>query len=49
MFRSPNVNATGRYLHFDPIDLLPEEGQERWADASQHERIVAEAIAASGG
>ena len=49
VFRSPNMSASGRYLHFDPIDLLPEEGQERWADPSQHERIVAEAIAASGG
>ena len=49
VFRSPNVDGGARYFYFDPIDLLPEEGQERWADPSQHERIVAEAVAAAGG
>jgi len=42
-YRSPNIDKRSRYLYFDPIDQLPEEGQERWADPSQHEKIVAEA------
>ena len=49
VFRSPNVNVRARFFHFDPLDQLPEEGQERWADPAQHERIVAEALAAAGG
>jgi lysine 2,3-aminomutase len=49
VFRSPNLSATGRYMYFDPIDSLPEEGQERWARPEEHERIVAEALLAGGG
>jgi lysine 2,3-aminomutase len=49
VFRSPNLSPTGRYLYFDPIDSLPEEGQERWARPEEHERIVAEALIAGGG
>ena len=44
VYRSPNVDSRARYLYFDPIDQLPEEGQERWADVSQHDAIVAEAL-----
>lgn len=49
VFRSPNTSATGRYLYFDPIDTLPEEGQERWSRPEEQERIVAEALVAGGG
>jgi lysine 2,3-aminomutase len=49
VYRSPNIDARARYLYFDPIDQLPEEGQERWADPSQHEAIVTEALSAAGG
>jgi lysine 2,3-aminomutase len=49
VFRSPNIDSRSRYLYFDPIDQLPEEGQERWADTAEHERIVSEALAAAGG
>jgi lysine 2,3-aminomutase len=49
VFRSPNIDPRSRYLYFDPIDQLPEEGQERWADPNEHERIVSEALAAAGG
>lgn len=44
VYRSPNVDADAFYCYFDPVDLLPAEGQARWADPSQHEAIVAEAI-----
>jgi len=36
----------GRYFFsFDPIHLLPEEGQRRWADPAQHQAIIDEAAA----
>ena len=48
VYRSPAVDDSKVYLYFDPIDRLPEEGRRRWADPSQHERMVKEAILASG-
>ena len=47
VYRSPNVDADAVYCYFDPIDLLPEAGQRRWADPTQHEAIVTEAIDAA--
>ncbi len=44
VYRSPNVDENKAYLYYDPIDLLPEEGRKRWADESQHEAIVEEAL-----
>ena len=44
VYRSPNIDSRARYLYFDPIDQLPEEGQERWADPRQHDAIVEEAL-----
>ncbi len=44
VYRSPNVDRDAFYAYFDPIDQLPEEGRQRWADESQHESIIAEAI-----
>lgn len=44
VYRSPNVDADAFYCYFDPIDRLPEAGRARWANPSQHEAIVAEAI-----
>jgi lysine 2,3-aminomutase len=35
------------YCYFDPIDLLPEAGQRRWADPAEHELMLTEAIAAA--
>lgn len=49
VFRSPNVDGSARYLYFDPIDQLPEDGQERWNDEREHARIVSEALTAAGG
>jgi len=48
VYRSPNVDEEKAYLYFDPIDLLPEEGQKRWADESQHDTIIKEALKGAG-
>lgn len=48
VYRSPSVDEGKAYLYFDPICLLPEEGQARWADANQHDQIVREAVEAAG-
>ncbi|MBI2375486.1 MAG: KamA family radical SAM protein [Deltaproteobacteria bacterium] len=45
VYRSPNVDADALYLHFDPIHLLPAEGQARWSVRGEHGAIVEEAIA----
>jgi len=47
VYRSPNVNQNAYYLYFDPIDRLPKSGRQRWADPTQHEQIVKEALAAA--
>lgn len=47
VYRSPSVDEEKVYLYFDPIDRLPEAGQKRWADESQHDKIVEEAIEAA--
>ena len=44
VYRSPNMDKNARFLYFDPIDQLPEEGQERWADPREHDAIVREAL-----
>jgi lysine 2,3-aminomutase len=47
VFTAPAVHPGEMYFYFDPIDLLPAEGQARWADPSQHEKMVEEARAAA--
>ncbi len=32
IYRSPGIDQTKLYMYFDPIHLLPPEGQELWAD-----------------
>jgi lysine 2,3-aminomutase len=49
VYRSPLVGGDLRYLYFDPLHLLPEEGRRRWSDPARHDAIVAEALAAAGG
>jgi lysine 2,3-aminomutase len=44
VYRSPNMDKHARFLYFDPIDQLPEEGQERWSDPREHDAIVREAL-----
>jgi len=48
VFEAPSVKAGQRYLYFDPIDQLPEEGRNRWADPKEHGRMVDEALLAAG-
>lgn len=47
VYRSPKIDPQKFYLYFDPIHLLPPEGQRRWANPSEHERMVEEALAAA--
>ena len=48
VYRSPAVHAELAYLYFDPVDLLPKEGQERWARPAEYQRMIDEAISAAG-
>jgi lysine 2,3-aminomutase len=44
----PNGVGPGRFfLYFDPIALLPEEGQKRWAKRGEHRRMITKAIEAA--
>jgi len=47
VFTAPAVHPGEMYFYFDPIDLLPPEGQARWADPAQHAVMVEEARAAA--
>jgi len=47
VYTAPSVKPGQHFLYFDPIDLLPEEGQKRWADASQHQPMIDEALKAA--
>ena len=48
VYRSPAVDESKVYLYFDPVDLLPAEGRRRWARPEEHDRMVKEALLASG-
>ncbi len=48
VYRSPSVNISKLYLYFDPVHLLPEEGQQRWANPDEHDKMVKEAVEKSG-
>jgi lysine 2,3-aminomutase len=48
VFRSPNIDENAVYLYFDPIDLLPAEGQAQWADPNEHASIIGNAVLAAG-
>jgi lysine 2,3-aminomutase len=47
VFTSPAVHPGQVYFYFDPIHLLPPEGQARWADPAQHQAMLDEALTAS--
>jgi lysine 2,3-aminomutase len=47
VYTSPAVRPGHLYLYFDPIHLLPPEGQKRWADPGQHPIMIEEARAAA--
>ncbi|MCA9582677.1 MAG: KamA family radical SAM protein, partial [Myxococcales bacterium] len=43
VYTAPSVKPGQQFFYFDPIDLLPDEGQRRWADPSQHDKMIQEA------
>ena len=47
VYTASSVKEDVWFFYFDPIDQIPEDGQARWADASQHDAILAEALAAA--
>jgi len=48
VYRSPSVQDQMVYLYYDPIHLLPEEGQKLWEDPSKHEAMILDAIEKAG-
>ena len=48
IYTAPSVKPGQLFYYFDPIDKLPEEGQRRWADPAEHEKMLAEARALLG-
>ena len=51
VYAAPSVKG-GAFLYFDPIDLLPAEGQARWLGGKEpgkeHDQMVDEALLAAG-
>jgi lysine 2,3-aminomutase len=47
VYTSPSVKPDQYFIYFDPIDLLLAEGQKRWADPTQHQPMLDEAILAA--
>jgi lysine 2,3-aminomutase len=47
VFEAPAVHTGELYFYFDPIHLLPAEGQARWAEPAEQKRMVEEARAAA--
>ena len=48
IYTAPSVKPGQLFYYFDPIDKLPEEGQRRWADPAEHDKMLAEARALLG-
>lgn len=44
VYTAPAVKPGKVFFYFDPIHLLPEAGQRRWADPAQHDVMVQEAL-----
>jgi lysine 2,3-aminomutase len=47
VYRAPAVKPGKAFVYYDPLHTLPPEGQARWARPEEHERIVAQALAAA--
>jgi lysine 2,3-aminomutase len=45
VYISPVVHPGEYFCYFDPIHLLPAEGQARWARPEEHDKIIDEAVA----
>jgi lysine 2,3-aminomutase len=49
VYQSPVVHPGQYFCYFDPIHLLSPAAQARWADPSQHNRMIDEALQAARG
>jgi lysine 2,3-aminomutase len=47
VWRAPSVKKDQYFFYVDPIDQIPESGRARWADKSQHDAIMSEALEAA--
>ena len=47
VWTAPEVKPDEVFIYLDPIARLPEEGQKRWANTSEHKRIIVEALDAA--
>lgn len=47
VYSAPAVKPGQLFLYYDPVGLLPEEGQQRWSNAHEHQGMIDEAIAAA--
>jgi len=45
VYVSPVVHPGDYFCYFDPIHLLPAEGQARWAKPEEHDKMIADAVA----
>jgi lysine 2,3-aminomutase len=43
VYTAPSVKPGRLFYYFDPLHLLPQAGQERWADPAEHDRMLEEA------
>jgi lysine 2,3-aminomutase len=43
VYSAPAVKPGQLFYYFDPIDRLPPEGQARWADPAEHDKMLEEA------
>jgi lysine 2,3-aminomutase len=48
VYTSPAVRPGALFFYFDPIDQLPPEAQARWSQPVEQQRMIDEAVAASG-
>jgi lysine 2,3-aminomutase len=44
VWTAPSVKPGKYFTYFDPIDCLSEEGQARWANPAQHQKMIDKAI-----
>jgi lysine 2,3-aminomutase len=48
VYRSPSVDEEKVYMYFDPLHLLPQDGRNLWEDPGNHQKLIEDAIKASG-
>jgi lysine 2,3-aminomutase len=47
VYTAPSVKPGSYFTYFDPIDQLPPEGKTRWANPTEHDKMISEALAAA--